>query len=88
MRVLKVDGQTAKYFLLSQRRRQVLRYDRLSRTLSVPAICRPPLLIDRSLALCTGYPAAYEPTRRMLTYTGIDEDIAGFAASLLSQSLI
>jgi hypothetical protein len=85
-RVLKVDGQTAKFFLLAQRRRQVLRYDRSSRTLSVPGICRPPLLIDRALALCTGYPAAYEPKRRMLTYTGIGEDIAGFAASLLSQS--
>jgi len=85
-RVLKVDGQTAKFFLLAQRRRQVLRYDRLSRTLSVPGICRPPLLIDRALALCTGYPAAWEPGKRMLTYTGIGEDIAGFAASLLSQN--
>jgi hypothetical protein len=85
-RVLRVDGQTAKYFLLAQRRRQVLRYDRLSRTLSVPGICRPPLLIDRALALCTGCPAAYEPGKRMLTYTGIGEDIAGFAASLLSQN--
>jgi len=86
MRVLKVDGQTAKFFLLAQRRRQVLRYDRLSLTLSVPGICRPPLLIDRALALCTGCPAAYEPGKRMLRYTGISEDIAGFAASLLSQS--
>jgi hypothetical protein len=85
-RVLKVDGQTAKFFLLAQRRRQVLRYDRLSRTLSVPGICRPPLLIDRALALCTGYPAAYEPGKRMLAYKGIGEDIAGFAASLLSQN--
>jgi hypothetical protein len=85
MRVLKVDGQTAKFFLLAQRRRQVLRYDRLSHTLSVPGICRPPLLIDRALALCTGYPATYEPGKRMLTYAGIGEDIAGFAASLLSQ---
>jgi hypothetical protein len=83
-RVLKVDGQTAKFFLLAQRQRQVLRYDRLSRTLSVPGICRPPLLIDRALALCTGCPAAYEPGKRMLTYSGI----AGFAASLLSQSRI
>jgi hypothetical protein len=88
LRVLKVDGQTAKFFLLAQRQRQVLRYDRLSRTLSVPGICRPPLLIDRALALCSGYPAAYESGKRMLTYKEIGEDIAGFAASLLSQSRI
>ncbi len=87
-RVLRVDGQTAKFFLLAQRRRQVLRYDRLNRTLSVPGICRPPLLIDRALALCTGFPAAYEAGKRILSYTGIREDIAGFAASLLSQSRI
>lgn len=85
-RILKVDGQTAKFFLLAERRRQVLRYDRLTRSLSVPGICRPPLLIDRALALCTGYPAAYEPRKRTLTYAEINEDIAGFAASLLSQN--
>lgn len=86
-RVLRVDGQTAKFFLLAQRRRQVLRYDGFNRTLSVPGICRPPLLIDRALALCTGYPAAYEPRKRMLAYTGISEDVAAFAASLLSQGI-
>lgn len=85
-RVLKVDGQTAKFFLLAERRRQVLRYDRRSRALTVPGICRPPLLIDRALALCTGFPAAYEPKTRTLAYAGISEDIAGFAASLLSQN--
>jgi len=86
-RVLRVDGQTAKFFLLAQRRRQVLRYDVFNRTLSVPGICRPPLLIDRALALCTGYPAAYEPRKRMLAYAGISEDVAAFAASLLSQGI-
>jgi hypothetical protein len=87
-RVLRVDGQTAKFFLLARRGRQVLRYDRSTRSLSVPGICRPPLLVDRALSLCTGYPAAYEPKRRTLTYAGISEDIAGFAASLLSQKSI
>lgn len=85
-RVLRVDGQTAKFFLLARRRRQVLRYDRLNRTLSVPGICRPPLLIDRALALCSGFPASYDAGKRMLTYAGISEEIAGFAACLLSQS--
>jgi len=87
-RVLRVDGQTAKYFLLARRGRQVLRYDRLTRSLSVPAICRPPLLVDRALALCTGCAAAYAPERRRLTYAGVSEDIAGFAAGLLSQKSI
>jgi len=85
-RVLKVDGQTAKFFVLAGRRRQVLRYDRMNRLLLVPGICRPPLLVDRALVLCTGYLPAYEPRKRMLAYAGINEDIAGFAASLLSQN--
>lgn len=85
-RVLKVDGQTAKFFLLAERRKQVLRYDRRSRTLTTPGICRPPLLIDRALALCTGFPAGYERKTRTLVYAGISEDVAGSAASLLLQN--
>lgn len=87
-RVLKVDGQTAKFFVLAGRRRQVLRYDRLNRSLSVPGICRPPLLIDRALVLCTGNLPIYESRKRMLVYAGINEDIAGFAASLLCQNQV
>lgn len=87
-RVLRVDGQTAKFFILAERNRQVLRYDRRSHTLAVPGICRPPLLIDRALALCTGFLAAYEHKTRTLRYAGISEDVAGFAASLLSQNRI
>lgn len=87
-RVLKVDGQTAKFFVLAGRRRQVLRYDRLNRSLSIPGICRPPLLIDRALVLCTGNLPVYEPRKRMLVYAGINEDIAGFAASLLCQNQV
>lgn len=35
------------YALLRRRRKQVLRYDRAARTLTLPAICRPPILLER-----------------------------------------
>jgi hypothetical protein len=87
-RVLKVDGQTGKFFLLAIRGRQVLRYDRSKDVLRVPAICHPPLLVDRALVLCTGYLPEYDRASRMLVYTGIPEEVAGLAASILLQGKI
>ena len=87
-RVLKVDGQTGKFFLLAARRRQVLRYDRSKEILRIPAICHPPLLVDRALVLCTGYLPEYDRAGRMLVYNGIREEIAGLAASVLLQEKI
>ncbi len=85
-RIWKVDGQTGKFFVLAKRRRRVLRYDSSNRVLSVPWICRPPLLVDRALVLCTGNLPVDETTNRRLEYAGINEGIAGFAASLLCQN--
>jgi len=51
-----LPGAVGKYVVLLQRQRRVLRYDRRSHTLTVPAILRPPLLTERGLILCSGFP--------------------------------
>jgi hypothetical protein len=85
----RIPGQVGKYLVLRQRRRQVLKYDDHSRTLSVPASCRPPFLVERALILCSGSPPSYEGGQRggVLRYTEIPEAIAAIAAALLRQGL-
>ena len=87
-RTVKVNGQVGKYFLLARKRRRVLRYSAGSRRLIVPAICRPPLLVERALILCSGFPPTYDPQARTLSYSEISEGIAGMAADLLRQDLL
>lgn len=53
-RSYKLPVQVGKYIVLRQAHRKVLRYDYGRRVLSMPAVCRPPLLLDRALTLCTG----------------------------------
>lgn len=83
----RIPGQVGKYLILRIRKRprQVLRYDLQKRTLSVPASCRPPFLIERALVLCSGSPPSYEGG--ILRYTEIPENIAVVAAALLRQEL-
>ncbi len=85
----RVPGQVGKYLVLRRRRRQVLGYERDSRSLSVPASCRPPFLVERALVLCSGSPPAYEGGSRGggLRYAEIPHDIAAIAAALLRQEL-
>lgn len=86
----RMDGQQARYLVLQSRRKQVIRYDPATRELRVPGICRPPLLVDQALILCTGLPPS--PTGDQgrgatltLTYRDIPADIAGLAGELLGQ---
>lgn len=86
----RVPGQVGKYLVLRRRRRHVLRHDAQSRTLSVPASCRPPFLVERALILCSGSPPSYEGGGQRvgsLQYPEIPEDIAAIAAALLRQEL-
>jgi len=90
----RIPGQVGKYLVLRQRRRrrrrQVLRYDAQSRTLSMPASCRPPFLVERALILCSGAPPSYEGSGLRggsLQYPEIPQDIAAMAAALLRQEL-
>lgn len=86
---IRVPGAIGKYHILSQRRRRVLRYDRRTNCLTVPAILRPPLLTERALILCSGYPPTLSMSykRPTLTYRDIPEEVAGITAEVLRQDL-
>jgi len=75
------------YSLLRRRRCNVLHYDLGARSLALPAICRPPLLLERALVLCSGLTPTFDPRGSKLIYHGIQLEIARFAARLLHQSL-
>lgn len=87
---LALPDAVGKYHLLSRRGRRVLKYDRKQHSLTVPAIFRPPLLTERALILCSGFPPSVSDIRGrpMLTYREIPEEIAGMTAEILKQDLI
>jgi hypothetical protein len=87
---IRLPGAIGKYYILFRRRRSVLRYDRKQRLLTLPAIARPPLLTERGLILCSGFPPAISVTygRRMLTYRDIPEEVVGITAESLRQDLL
>jgi hypothetical protein len=89
-KTVRVPGAVGKYVVLSQRRRRVLRYNRHARTLTLPAILRPPLLTERGLVLCSGFPPSVSVVykRHMLTYRDIPEEVAGIAAEILRQDFL
>jgi hypothetical protein len=53
-RVIEVPREISVYRRLKIARRSVLRYDEQAKTLSMPAACRPPMLIERALVLLSG----------------------------------
>lgn len=83
----KVPGQIGKYLILRSRRRSVLRYDSATGELTAPASCRPPILVERALTLCTGSLATYEAEGALLRYRGIPAGIARIAGQLLCQEI-
>lgn len=87
---VRLPGAVAKYLVLARRRRRVLRYERPQRRLSMPAILRPPLLTERGLVLCSGFPPAVSVVhkRRMLTYRDIPEEVSGITAEILRQDFL
>jgi hypothetical protein len=86
---VRVSGAIGKYLVLSHRRRRILRYDRNQLRLTLPAILRPPLLTERALILCSGFPPTLtlRYKRPMLTYRDVPEDVAGMTAEILRQEL-
>ena len=85
-----LPGAIGKYYILFRRQRRVLKYDCKEQSLSVPAIFRPPLLTERALILCSGFPPSLSVVhgRPRLTYRDVPEEIAGMAAEVLRQDLI
>ena len=55
-----VPVQVGKYAVMG-RRQAALSYDANTKILSVPAVCRPPLLIERALVLCSGILPRFRP---------------------------
>ncbi len=86
----RVPGSVAKYYTLFRLRRRVLKYDRKERSLTVLAIFRPPLLTERGLILCSGFPPSLSDVggRPTLTYRDIPEEVAGMTAEVLKQDLL
>lgn len=86
----RLPGAVGKYRILSGRRRRVLRYARQARRLSLPAILRPPLLTERGLILCSGFPPSVTLAhgRPMLTYREIPEEVAGIVGEILRQDFL
>src|SRR5262249_1821688 len=76
---VRVPGAVGKYWILCQSRRRVLRYDRKEHCITVPAIFRPPMLTERALVLCSGFPPSVTTVRGRpwLTYKDVPDDIAG-----------
>jgi hypothetical protein len=87
-RTYRVRGQLGNFYLLAQRRRQLLRYDRTTRDLTVPSVCRPPVLVDRALVLCSGFLPRHDADEGLLTYGDVPEGIAGLAATILCQESV
>lgn len=87
---IRLPGAVGKYRVLSRRRRRVLRYDSQARRLKLPAILRPPLLTERGLILCSGFPPSLGVAygRRTLTYGDIPEEVAGMTAEILGQDFL
>lgn len=83
----KMGRGTALYALLSRSRRDLLRYCTAAQTFCLPAICRPPRLLERALVLCSGLPPTYNAATAYLTYADVPPEIARLAAELLRQPL-
>jgi hypothetical protein len=76
----------ALYALLRRHRHDVMHYDPDSAVLRIPAICRPPRLLERALVLCSGVPPVY--ANGELTYSEIPLEVARLAAQLLRQRVL
>jgi hypothetical protein len=85
-----LPGAVGKYYILFRRKRNVLKYDRNEGCLSMPAIFRPPLLTERALILCSGFPPSLSMMhgRRRLTYRDVPEEVAGMVGEVLRQDLL
>lgn len=88
-RAMNVAPQVGKFLAMKRRRRQVIKYDPQRERLTLPATCRPPLLIERALALCSGRPPRYDVIdgRGAVHYDDVAPPIALTAASLMRQEV-
>lgn len=87
-RTFQVPVQVGKYAVLRRRRSlRVVRYERRRAVLSVPLTCRPPLLIERALVLCSGGLPRANGGSGLLEYSEVTPEIARMAGALLCQEI-
>lgn len=79
----KLPVQVGKYIVLKRAHRRVLHYDQEREILSMPVACRPPLLLDRALTLCTGL--IPEVVQGRLAYHSVEPRHSRAAMRLLRQ---
>ena len=82
-----VPVQVGKYAVM-RRRPDLLAYNRSNQTLSLPAVCRPPLLIERALVLCSGLLPSFDRTSGCVQYGNVLPTVAHLTAELLRQEII
>jgi hypothetical protein len=81
-----VPVELGKYAVIG-RHDGLLAYDKSRRSLSVPRMCQPPLLVERALILCSGFLPKFDPSSRRLEYSEIPLEVARLTAQLLSQEV-
>ena len=87
-RTFRAPVQVGKYVVLRRRRiRRLVWHDRREAVLSVPVSCRPPLLIERALVLCSGQLPRVDRVTGRLEYSRVTPEIARMAAALLCQEI-
>ena len=82
----RVPVQVGKFIVMTKTH-GVVSYNTEARTLSVPVSCRPPLLIERALILCSGVLPRLDRPGRRLVYTCIPLGVARLTAQLLRQEI-
>jgi hypothetical protein len=81
------DRGTAVYAWLGKHARSVIHYECGSERLVIHATCRPPLLVERALILCSGSLPTFNRERLDLTYRDVPEHVARLASRVLRQDL-
>lgn len=87
-RTFQVPVQVGKYIVLRRGRiRRFVWHDDSQTVLSVPVTCRPPLLIERALVLCSGQLPRIDRVTGRLEYRQVPSKIARLATALLCQEM-
>ena len=87
-RTFRIHVQVGKYAVLKHaKKKRLLFYDAQSSLLTVPAICRPPLLIERALVLCSGLLPRFDRSSGRVEYMNVPPNVAKLAAQLLRQEI-
>ena len=85
-RTYNIPVQVGKYAVM-RRRRGILSYNSERRTLSVPVVFRPPLLMERALVLCSGILPRFDVSTGRLEYSDVQSNVALLASQLLQQGI-